>query len=112
MNARDRITDIGQRVIDLAKADMERLPAFLEGPPPNARELNDAEHVAWMAKVVAAKFREYPPQMYMTPDGPVFNSIWLLTRPFVKGWDVEVRRYRRELGHMTEEVSGNGNSRF
>lgn len=97
MNTRDRIFDSGDRIIEMAKHDIEALSEHLEGPPPGASALTREEHMAWMEKTIAEAHRAYPPQMYMTPDGPQFGSLWMLTRKYVDGWPEEFKRYQREL---------------
>ena len=110
MNTRDQIYDIGDRVIEQGKHDIEALGKLLEGPPPGAAEPNRDEHIAWMEQTIAMAVRAYPPALYMTPDGPQFGSLWLLTRKYVDGWDAEFKRYQRELKARAEEGMTNANT--
>lgn len=101
MNA-EYLEDVWQRTMDIVETMDDKIGEHIEGGPPGTRKPNANEHRAWMMKQFQENAAKYPPQWYESKDGPVFGSLWVLTRQYVKGWDDEMKKFIRE---MTPEVS-------
>lgn len=103
MTQAERLDDIWNQAMDQLDELDDKMAPHLEGGPPGTHRPNAQQHRAWFEMQVSRHEKQYPPQWYVTPEGPKFGSLWTLTRPFVKGWDDEIKRYARETGGLGQE---------
>lgn len=100
MSGAKKLEDIWASALDQIEALDPKIDDQLDGAAPGQKTPNREQHMAWMQMQIMQNEQKYPPQMYMTPQGPRMASLWVLTRPFVHGWDKEFARYLRESKAM------------
>ena len=101
MTPAQRLGDIWKRVLDQTEVLTEKADPYFGGGPPGTKQLSGPAHVAWLQQEVGRMRQLYEPAWYVVPGrGPVFESLWVLTRQYVQGWADEFARYGTELQRM------------